>query len=184
MNVAEVARKNIQATGYKFLVYWILKARNVGMNQTRWRSPIFHSTGPRRISATSRFISRNSTVRSLARQRDHTDGKSGGKRQANDCFFQRGTRRFSVKHATWRYGVSRCVHKNVPSIKYRNLFSREKKTLAHTPNRGPQLVFRVVSSIMRYDEEGNFVRNILSSCFSQAQNAVISTVHHNAGAFY
>jgi len=64
MNATEVAQK-YPATRYKFLVYWILKARNVGMNQTRWRSSIFHSTGPRRISTTLRFISQNSMVCSL-----------------------------------------------------------------------------------------------------------------------
>lgn len=63
----EIARKYL-VTEYKFLVYWILKARNVVVNQTRWRSPIFHSTDPR-ISATSRFISQNSMVHSLARSR-------------------------------------------------------------------------------------------------------------------
>lgn len=63
----EIARKYL-VTEYKFLVYWILKARNVVVNQTRWRSSIFHSTDPR-TSATSRFIFQNSMVHSLVRSR-------------------------------------------------------------------------------------------------------------------
>lgn len=96
------------------------------------------------------------------------------KRQVNDCFFQRGTRSFSAKRATWRQCVSRCVHENVPSIKYKSLFSREKKALAKS---GSQAVFhdRILDHEIR--EEGNFVWNILSSYSSQAERRHF---HHRA----
>lgn len=97
-------------------------------------------------------------TRWFARSRDHTDGKSRAKRQANDCFRQRvrGVFPRNARHD---------VNAKTFQLNNKNLFSRGKKTAA---NRGRNsFSHRILDHEIR--EEGNFVRNILSSCFWQAE---------------
>jgi len=159
MNATEVAQK-YPATRYKFLVYWILKARNVGMNQTRWRSSIFHWSTTNLDNIEIYFSKLNGL---LAHYREPMENREE-KRYANDYFFQQSTQ--------WNFNQTRDIDGNAFRDVYARMFRQLNiRILCFYKKRKPwqaevAVVFRIISSIMRY--EGNFVWNILSFCSSQA----------------